>query len=217
MSGTLYPKLQDRPVKETICLFDVDGTLTPARLGVSKEMLQTLSKLREQCAIGFVSTHAMRKTASVLDLSCIQVGGSDLVKQEEQLGQPSLPATGLFDFCFSENGLTYYREGEKMASHSFIQWLGEEKYQKLARFILRYLSDLEGLPRMRGTFIEFRNGMINVSPVGRNASTAERGEFEQWDKKNNCRKNMIAAIKKEFPDIGLTYVQFKITQLATTD
>ena len=135
----------------------------------------------------------------------LQVGGSDLIKQEEQLGQPSLPATALFDFCFSENGLTFYREGQKMASHSFIQWLGEEQYQKLVKFVLRYLSELEGLPRMRGTFIEFRNGMVNISPVGRNASTAERGEFEAWDKQKKCRENMIAAIKKEFPDIGLTY------------
>jgi hypothetical protein len=56
MSGIIYPDLKDRPVKETICLFDVDGTLTPARLAVSKEMLQTLSQLRQKCAIGFVST-----------------------------------------------------------------------------------------------------------------------------------------------------------------
>jgi hypothetical protein len=26
------------------------------------------------------------------------------------------------------------------------------------------------LDTLRGTFIEFRNGMINVSPIGRNAS-----------------------------------------------
>jgi phosphomannomutase len=50
----LYPDLKDRPIKETICLFDVDGTLTPARLSASREMLQTLSKLRQKVAIGFV-------------------------------------------------------------------------------------------------------------------------------------------------------------------
>ncbi|OAL34474.1 hypothetical protein AYO20_06317 [Fonsecaea nubica] len=182
----LYPDLKDRPVKETICLFDVDGTLTPARQSASAEMLKTLSKLRHKCAIGFV-------------------GGSDLAKQQEQLGTPSLPVTTLFDFCFAENGLTAYRLGKPMPSNSFIQWLGEEKYQKLAKFCLRYISELEGLPRMRGTFIEFRNGMINVSPVGRNASKAERDEFEAWDKKNNCRPKMIEAIQKEFPDLGLTY------------
>ena len=57
---------------------------------------------------------------------------------------------------------------------------------------------------MRGTFVEFRNGMINVSPVGRNASKAERDEFEAWDKKNGCRPKMIEAIEKEFPNLGLT-------------
>lgn len=59
---------------------------------------------------------------------------------------------------------------------------------------------------MTGTFIEFRNGMINVSPVGRNASKEERDEYEAWDKKTNTRANMIAALKTEFPDYGLTYV-----------
>lgn len=34
----------------------------------------------------------------------------------------------------------------------------------------------------RGTFIEFRNGMINVSPIGRNCSQEERDEFEKYDK-----------------------------------
>ena len=111
----------------------------------------------------------------------------------------------MFDFCFSENGLTAFRLGQSLDSNSFIQWLGEEKYQKLAKFCLRYISNLEGLPAMRGTFIEFRNGMINVSPVGRNASNEERNEFEKWDLENKCREKMIAAIDKEFPDIGLTY------------
>ena len=112
----------------------------------------------------------------------------------------------MFDFCFSENGLTAFRLGQSLPSNSFIQWLGEEKYQKLAKFCLRYISNLEGLPAMRGTFIEFRNGMVNVSPVGRNASNEERNEFEKWDRENKCRGKMIAAIGKEFPDIGLTYV-----------
>lgn len=50
----LYPDLKDRPVKETICLFDVDGTITPARQSASTEMLQLLSELRSKCAIGYV-------------------------------------------------------------------------------------------------------------------------------------------------------------------
>lgn len=33
-----------------------------------------------------------------------------------------------------------------------------------------------------GTFVEFRSGMINVSPIGRNCSQEERDEFERYDK-----------------------------------
>ncbi|KAK5090599.1 Phosphomannomutase 1 [Lithohypha guttulata] len=181
-----FPELQDRPIKETICLFDVDGTLTPARQSASPEMLKLLLQLREKCAIGFV-------------------GGSDLVKQQEQLGTPSVPVTSLFDFCFAENGLTAYRLGQPLESTSFLKHLGEPNYQKLAKFVLRYISELEGLPAMRGTFIEFRNGMINVSPVGRNASKQERDEFEAWDKGTGCRAKFVEVLKKEFADLGLTY------------
>ena len=34
----------------------------------------------------------------------------------------------------------------------------------------------------RGTFIEFRNGLINVCPVGRNCTREERMEFFEYDK-----------------------------------
>lgn len=141
-----------------------------------------MAKLRNKCCIGFV-------------------GGSDLSKQLEQLGPNVLDE---FDYSFSENGLTAYRLGKELASQSFINWLGEEKYNKLAVFILRYLSEID-LPKRRGTFLEFRNGMINVSPIGRNASTEERNEFERYDKEHQIRAKFVEALKKEFPDYGLTF------------
>lgn len=147
-------------------------------------MLELLSSLRHKVAIGFV-------------------GGSDLVKQQEQLGTAAIPVTSLFDFCFAENGLTAYRMGVPLASHSFIAWLGEESYQKLVKFILHYIADLE-IPKKRGTFIEFRNGMINVSPIGRNASIAERNEYEKYDLEHGIRKKFVEAIRAAFPDLGLT-------------
>ena len=47
--------------------------------------------------------------------------------------------------------------------------------------MLHYIADLD-IPIKRGTFIEFRNGMLNVSPIGRNCSQEERDEFERYDK-----------------------------------
>jgi phosphomannomutase len=149
-------------------------------------MLQLLAALRQKVAIGFV-------------------GGSNLVKQQEQLGSDKIDVKTLFDFCFPENGLAAYRLGVPLAQASFIGWIGEEKYKRLVKYILRYISELD-LPVMRGTFVEFRNGMINVSPVGRNASTEERYQFTAFDDEHGIRAAFVEALKKEFPDLGLTYV-----------
>lgn len=75
-SISAFPPLKDRAIKDTLVLFDVDGTLTPARQDVSQGMLTLLQKLRTQVAIGFV-------------------GGSDLPKQQEQLATNDV--NGKFD------------------------------------------------------------------------------------------------------------------------
>ncbi|KAH8551140.1 eukaryotic phosphomannomutase [Umbelopsis sp. PMI_123] len=172
----------DRKHPDTICLFDVDGTLTPARLSMSDEMRALLQKLRKECIVGFV-------------------GGSDFQKQVEQLGSTVLAD---FDYCFSENGLTAYCLGQELPAQSFISWIGDEEYTKLVNFILRYIADMD-LPKKRGTFVEFRKGMINVSPIGRNCSREERNEFEKFDLERGLRKKFVADLKAAFPHLELTY------------
>lgn len=149
-------------------------------------MLTLLSALRQKVAIGFV-------------------GGSNLPKQQEQLGalSPNIPVTTMFDFCFAENGLTAYKLGLPLASQSFIAWIGEDKYKQLVNFILHYIADLD-IPVKRGTFVEFRNGMINVSPVGRNANQEERMAYQEFDLKHKIRETFIQKLREKFPDFGLT-------------
>ena len=57
------------------------------------------------------------------------VGGSDLAKQKEQLGDSA--ASDLFDFGFSENGAVAFRKGIQICIDSLIKYLGEEKYKTL--------------------------------------------------------------------------------------
>lgn len=51
--------------------------------------------------------------------------------------------------------------------------------------------------------------MINISPVGRNASVEERYDYEKYDAQHQIRSKFIAALKEKFPDYGLTYVLFR--------
>ena len=143
-------------------------------------MIELLKILKKKVVIGFV-------------------GGSDLAKQKEQLGD-----TEFFDFGFSENGAVAFRRGQAISTDSLIKYIGEEKYKKLVNFTLRYLADLD-IPIKRGTFIELRNAMVNISPIGRSCSYEERLEFVALDEAKGIRKSMVAAYEKEFPEYGLSF------------
>jgi phosphomannomutase len=166
----------------TIVLFDVDGTLTESRKKITSDVRDIILKLKERVTIGVV-------------------GGSDFIKQKEQLGDDVLD---LVDYSFPENGIISYYHGEIIHQNSIKEYLGEAKIRNFVNFCLRYFADLD-IPVKRGTFIEFRTGMINLSPIGRNCSEIERVEFCLYDDKNQIRSKMIAALEAEFPDYKLKY------------
>ena len=129
---------------------------------------------------------------------CLSLSLSFKKKKKQQ------KATTAYDYVFAENGLVAYKAGELLEVQSLKKLLGEDNLKKLINFVLRYVADLD-IPIKRGTFIEFRNGMLNVSPIGRNCSQEERDEFEKYDEGAGVRKAMVAALQKEFADLDLTY------------
>lgn len=146
------------------------------------------------------------------------VGGSDLKK----IARQTLPANlrksnsdseqiciNRYDYVFAENGLVAYQKGSLLARQNIVDHIGEEKLQKFINFCLAYMSELK-LPCKRGNFVEFRNGLINVSPVGRSCNQKEREEFNAFDKIHKIREKFIEQLKSKFgPDssepIELTY------------
>ena len=164
--------------KRIIALFDVDQTLTPARKTIEKAMIETLDKCHARgIAIGIVS-------------------GSDLNKIKEQVGEDIVQRA---DYTFSENGLYALKKGQFFSQKSIKDYMGEDRLKKLINFCLHYIADLD-IPIKRGTFIEYRTGMINISPIGRNCSREERDEFEQYDHKTNVRKTFVEKLRAEFGD-----------------
>jgi phosphomannomutase len=127
--------------------------------------------------------------------------GSDLPKQQEQLGASIVEA---FPWNFSQNGLVAYQNGAILEIQTISKHLGEQNVKRLVNWVLKYLADVD-LPVKRGTFIEFRSGMFNVSPVGRNCSREERNDYETFDLKHKIRETMVAAMRQEFADLNLTF------------
>eukprot|EP01105_Mastigella_eilhardi_P026777 TRINITY_DN788_c0_g1_i1.p2 TRINITY_DN788_c0_g1~~TRINITY_DN788_c0_g1_i1.p2 ORF type:complete len:277 (-),score=95.45 TRINITY_DN788_c0_g1_i1:1283-2029(-) len=168
---------------KTILVFDVDGTLTKPRNLATQEMLDLLAVVRKRYPLAIV-------------------GGSDFVKIQEQMGKDILDRV---DYLFAENGLMAYGAGGKLiAQQSIKSFLGEEKLKQFINFCLHYMADLD-IPKKRGTFIEFRNGMLNVSPIGRNCDQQERDEFDVYDKVHKVREKMVKVLQEKFADFGLKF------------
>lgn len=179
---SLKVRTMDRANPRILALFDVDGTLTAARKEITPEMDDFMKELKKHVVVGVV-------------------GGSDLAKQQEQIGEN---VTKEYDYSFSENGLVAFKNGELIGKTMINDHLGEENIKAIVNWVMKYLSEVD-IPVKRGTFIEYRTGMLNISPVGRNCSRDERNAFEEYDKIHNIRPTMVAAMKKEFEHLNLTY------------
>jgi len=176
-------KMSSKVTSDMLCLFDVDGTLTAPRKLVCGEMSEFLEKLKQKCHVGLVGGSDLNKIAQ-------QMGGDDVIHK--------------FEYLFSENGLVAHKNGELIGKECIQNFLGEDLVQRFINFCLRYMSDIT-LPVKRGTFIEFRAGLINVCPVGRSCSQEERDQFGEYDKVHHIREKFVEALRKEFPDNGLHF------------
>ena len=180
--------------KRVLALFDVDGTLTIARQVIEQPMKDALQRL---------------KASGV----CIGVvGGSDMPKQLEQLNMKSTEES-VFHYNFSENGVVAYKNKQQSSSGtgpstvesrqinctSMTEFLGEDRLQTFLNFCLVYMgSKMPKIPKKRGTFVEYRTGMLNISPIGRACARDERNEYEKFDLEHKVRENFVNALKAEF-------------------
>lgn len=171
---------------DILCLFDVDGTLTAPRIVVEPVMTDFIDDLGKKCCIAIV-------------------GGSDYKKIKEQLHSPDGRSVNeKFDYVFSENGLIAYKGDEQITCTSMKDHIGEDLLQEFINFCLEYMSKIT-IPKKRGTFVEYRTGMLNVCPIGRACSQDERIEFNEYDKIHQVRPKFVAALQERFKDANLTF------------
>ena len=104
-----------------IALFDVDGTLTIPRGEITQEMMDFMNNLSKKITVGIV-------------------GGSDLPKQEEQLGEG---IANVFPYNFSQNGLVAYKNGELQEVQTIAKFLGEDNIKRIVNWTMKYLAEVD--------------------------------------------------------------------------
>ena len=156
---------------DKIYIFDVDGTLTPARLKMTKEFKKFFSEWSEENKFYLVT-------------------GSDLPKLQEQMDGLDIKAEGIFTCC----GNQLWRNGELIYDNKF------KVSRKLNKLLGTILSNSR-YPHRYGNHIEDRGSMVNFSVVGRDCTQEQRDEYYEWDKENGERKIIANAVKEKFPDL----------------
>jgi phosphomannomutase len=156
-----------------VYIFDVDGTLTPARQPATQEFLT------------FFEDWAKEHTFYLCS-------GSDLEKIEEQLPSEIL---SLSEGIFACMGNAFYKDNKKVYQRDFNPPVGFEKFLE---FQLRFSH----YPFKTGNHIEKRIGMWNFSIVGRNATLQERKEYYTWDIMSRERLDLVKKIEQAFPEVS---------------
>ena len=162
-------------------LFDVDGTLTLPRQKISTSMVDTLIKCKDKFKLGLIST-------------------SDEEKIKEQLESN----INLFEYVFYENGLVFYKNNQLIHKKNLFDYLSKDKIDKFIEYVLLQISKIN-LPIKNSKFVEIRNGLLNISPIGRDSTIDERNEFEKYDKIHNIRLKMIHELDNQFKHYNLEF------------
>ena len=162
-----------------IFIFDVDGTLTPSRLPMTKEFQKFFKQW-------------IKKNKFYL------VTGSDLPKLQEQMCMYDIEAEGIFTCCGNQFWLP--NPSVPIQSADLIYDNKFKVTRKLNKLLGTILSN-SIYPHRYGNHIEDRGSMVNFSIVGRDCNQEQREEYYKWDKEKGERKIIAQAVKEKFPDL----------------
>ena len=161
----------------TSYIFDVDGTLTPARKSMEKEFHDSfISWVESQLGLGN---------------NVYLVTGSDKEKTVEQVG---LKLYNLVDGVYQNCGNELYKNGKLCKSNKWVI------SKKIDAKVDELLQSSKWYGKSSGNK-ELRAGMLNISTVGRDCSAEDRAEYCQWDRENGERRRITNELNIAFPSI----------------
>ena len=174
----------------------MDGTHTEPRQIIDQNMIDTLAQVtRSGHDVGIV-------TGSPMNYMEEQIGPLLSAQYSEIDRYHLLPCNGI-EYTFWENGISNATVGNTMAEE-----LGTSNFQNLMAALVHLQAEVSktmldrGLS-LTGNFIQYRGGLINWCPIGRNATQPQRAAFVNFDQTTNFRNEYCRLIKKWLSWAGL--------------
>jgi phosphomannomutase len=189
-------------VKNSLVLFDVDGTLTEPRQMISKDMISSLRELSHITEIGLL-------TGSGLEYIKEQLWPL-LADREVSINCHVLPCNGTEYYIPNPDSPGNFIEIFKTNMEGKI---GFEKFQLVMKTIMlqqaRIAAADYNIP-FTGHHFQNRGSMVNWSPIGRNANNGSRQQFIAMDKTYQIRSRHINMFRHLILDEGVEDVTIKL-------
>jgi len=184
-----------------IVLFDMDGTLTPAREKMTIKMCQKLGELQQQdFEIGIVTGSDM-----------------DYLKQQCDILHGFSPVSADLIHYMPCNGTKYYRlinnKFKNIYELDMKENIGENNYNQLIRIVLSLQSTIaNSYPEMplTGNFISYRGSMLNWCPIGRSATTESRIKWARFERRYEIRNTWHKILRQALNQIDLENIVIKL-------
>jgi phosphomannomutase len=155
-----------------IYIFDMDGTLTPARQPMDPDFARRF--------IIWAKSHMAYLAA-----------GSNFEKVSEQLPSAILDS---FSGIYSSMGNVFHQKNKEIYRNEIK--LKKELLQTLEYY--RKNTDYDG--KLYGNYLELRPGMLNFSVLGRNCPFSERSRYNEWDHIHHEREKIVTELNLKFPE-----------------
>jgi phosphomannomutase len=177
-------------IKNTLVLFDIDGTLTDARRPIDKHMMIVLRELARYAEIGFITGSGLEYVKEQL----WSVLNDPIIKRNCHI----FPCNGT-EYVIPQGGddeMIFHR----IKKASMIDSIGSEHFKNLMRTICKLqaemVAEFEELP-LTGHFVQNRGSTINWCPIGRNAIHEDRKLFRGIDCEYNIRLTFKDRLEEE--------------------
>ena len=173
---------------KNLFLFDMDGTLTPARqkMPIANEvMLGRIQFSKHEVGIitGSDMNYVKQQCSSLFDLSLINTNEIHF-----------LPC----------NGTKYIKDNELIYSENMKEYVGSNNWNNIIEFLfklqLELISENKVIP-LSGHFFDYRESLLNWCPIGRKATLEDRTKWESVDLDNAIRNPILVKIKEFLSNI----------------
>lgn len=161
-------------------MFDLDGTLTPARKRITRDNVNALRELLIHTRVGIVTGSTLAYVIEQVDVELFE------------LGLEVFPCNGTEHWKLVDKSWKLLSEPISMRDYMGAEW---RHMHKILHSMQGDLMDVVPDLPLTGQFVSYRGSMLNWCPIGREAGPEDREQFESIDRVTNLRLGVLGTLR----------------------